>query len=197
MILNIYIDDTINDAEVNEELKNTYINASIKHNNHINNTEYYDAGFDLFTTENIHYKDIDKENNFVKINFGIKCSAYIININSETIGNVTHPTAYYLYPRSSISKTPLRMANGTGIIDSGYRGHIIGAFDIKKTITTDTNKLILDNQSPLIAQKYNRLTQICAPNLIPIIVNVVDYEEELGETTERGTGGFGSTGGVN
>ena len=33
--------------------------------------------------------------------------------------------SYYLYPRSSISKTPLRMSNSTGIIDAGYRGEII------------------------------------------------------------------------
>jgi hypothetical protein len=35
---------------------------------------------------------------------------------------------FYLYPRSSISKTPLMLANHTGIIDSGYRGNLIGAF---------------------------------------------------------------------
>ena len=34
---------------------------------------------------------------------------------------------YYLYPRSSISKTPLILANSVGIIDSGYRGNIKAA----------------------------------------------------------------------
>ena len=34
-----------------------------------------------------------------------------------------------MYPRSSIYKTPLRLANNTGIIDSGYRGNLMGAFD--------------------------------------------------------------------
>ena len=30
--------------------------------------------------------------------------------------------------------------------------------------------------------------------MIPIIVEIVDYREELGEETARGGGGFGSTG---
>ena len=37
--------------------------------------------------------------------------------------------SYYLYPRSSIIKTPLRMSNSVGIIDAGYRGNIIGCVD--------------------------------------------------------------------
>jgi dUTPase len=37
------------------------------------------------------------------------------------------------------------------------------------------------------------LVQICAPGLVPIIVELVDSLEELGETA-RGEGGFGSTG---
>ena len=41
---------------------------------------------------------------------------------------------------------------------------------------------------------YDKLLQICAPGLVPIVVKVVDDVDELGERTERGTGGFGSTG---
>ena len=33
--------------------------------------------------------------------------------------------SYYLYPRSSISKLNIRLANSVGIIDSGYRGKSI------------------------------------------------------------------------
>ena len=42
-------------------------------------------------------------------------------------------------------------------------------------------------------EKHNRLVQICGPGLCPIHVELVDSVEELG-TTERGSGGFGSTG---
>jgi len=37
--------------------------------------------------------------------------------------------AYYLFPRSSISKTPLRLANSIGLIDGGYRGEIVAMVD--------------------------------------------------------------------
>ena len=33
---------------------------------------------------------------------------------------------YYLYPRSSISKTPLIQTNSVGIIDRDYRGNVMG-----------------------------------------------------------------------
>ena len=34
-------------------------------------------------------------------------------------------SGYYLYPCSSIVKTPFKVANTVGIIDSGYRGEVI------------------------------------------------------------------------
>jgi dUTPase len=42
--------------------------------------------------------------------------------------------------------------------------------------------------------KFDRYIQICAPSLVPILVEIVDNIEDLGEETERGVGGFGSTG---
>jgi hypothetical protein len=41
----------------------------------------------------------------------------------------TKPCGFYLYPRSSISKTRMRLANSLGIIDAGYRGDLIAAVD--------------------------------------------------------------------
>jgi dUTP pyrophosphatase len=92
------------------------------------------------------------------------------------------PVAFYLYPRSSTgTKTPLRLANSVGIIDSGYRGPLIAAFDN-------------GNEDDFQIQDKQRLVQICAPDLsYPIYVILVDSEEELGKTN-RGSGGFGSTG---
>ena len=86
-----------------------------------------------------------------------------------------------MYPRSSISKSNLRLANNVGIIDAGYRGHLIGMFDLKYSDSITINK-------------FDRYLQICAPNLIPIVVEIVNSREELGEDTDRGNGGFGSTG---
>jgi len=42
------------------------------------------------------------------------------------------------------------------------------------------------------AHRYDRLLQICAPNLEPFLVQIVDQNNF--EETTRGSGGFGSTG---
>jgi dUTP pyrophosphatase len=89
---------------------------------------------------------------------------------------------FYLYPRSSISKTNLRLANSVGIIDSGYRGHLLAIFDILQNESVSTT-----------IEKHSRLLQICSGDLQPFIVRIVDDVMLLGETN-RGTGGFGSTG---
>ena len=139
-------------------LKHIYSERVLEHNEKMEK-EYYDAGFDLLNPEEI---ILDQENN-LKV----------------------RPTGYYLYPRSSISKLPLRLANNTGIIDSGYRGNIIGVFDV--------NKQLINNNIHNI-EKYQRILQLCAPNLIPIVVEIVNDINELDINTERGEGGFGSTG---
>jgi dUTP pyrophosphatase len=89
-------------------------------------------------------------------------------------------TPFYTYARSSISKTPLRLANNQGIIDAGYRGSLIGMLDCIKC--------------KYYTEPYSRLLQICAPGLVPIYVEIVDTIDELGPNTLRGEGGFGSTG---
>ena len=57
---------------------------------------------------------------------------------------------------------------------------------------------MLDNRSDkdYKIEKSKKLMQICAPTLEPIKVTLVNTLEELGNT-ERGDGGFGSTGNTN
>lgn len=85
--------------------------------------------------------------------------------------------SYYLYPRSSIAKTPLRMANCIGIIDSGYRGSIMALVDN-----------LSDQPYPVTAG--TRLFQICSPTLDKL---ALCFEIEL-PVSSRGNGGIGSTG---
>ena len=85
--------------------------------------------------------------------------------------------AYYLIPRSSISKTPLRMANSIGLIDGGYRGEIMAPCDNIK----DFNYSIKEGE---------RLFQLVASDSSPIHYEITDNLSE----TSRGSGGFGSTG---
>jgi len=97
-------------------------------------------------------------------------------------------SGYYLYPRSSIVKTSMRLANSVGIIDSGYRGEIMAVVD--KHDTSNDWKTVLKRD----CKQYDRLFQICAGDLQPFRVEIVDNESELSGITERGCGGFGSTG---
>lgn len=148
---------------INENIKKQYLN-------HCSFNEG-DSGVDLICPIDILIKP--GETKF--IDFGIKCEMYKI-MDAQLIKN----NSYYLYPRSSISKTNIRMSNSVGIIDSGYRGNIMAAVDNIK------------NEDYTI-KAGQRLFQICGPNLEELKVIVVDNVSELSES-ERGDGGFGSTG---
>jgi dUTP pyrophosphatase len=87
----------------------------------------------------------------------------------------------------------LRLANSVGIIDAGYRGNLTGMFDVVNIKSENTTNKDTD-YADYIGEAYSRYVQICAPGLTPIIVKVVKSLKDLGEATERGTGGFGSTG---
>jgi len=146
----------------NQDLKKLYIDLAEKHNHQTEN-----AGFDIFTPE---YTPC-LHGHVTKIDFQIKCKATMITDSGKQ-----YNTGFYMYPRSSLSKTPLRLANSVGIIDSGYRGNLIGAFDLLNDCAVKSG---------------DRLVQICAPGLVPIMIIIVD---EMTDDTMRGSGGFGSTG---
>jgi dUTPase len=93
-------------------------------------------------------------------------------------------TGYYLFPRSSIAKTQLMMANHVGVIDSGYRNNLLGAF----------RYLPLGEEKTYKIASGTRLVQICHPSLLPIYVSLLTDEKYLTKTQR--TGGFGSTGGT-
>lgn len=141
-----------------------------------NQQELPDAGFDLFVPSVL--ECVVEGRSTFKLNHEVKASmTWVRNDGNEMC------VAYYLYPRSSTgTKTPLRLANSVGIMDAGYRGPLIAA---------------LDNWSnePYEIEEGQRLVQICPPDLsnYPLYVSLVKTEEELG-VTERGEGGFGSTG---
>ena len=83
----------------------------------------------------------------------------------------------FLCPRSSISRTPLRLANSIGILDPTYRGEVIAALENTR-----------DDEYHI--RRGDRLVQLCLPDLKPFNVHITDVVTQ----TERGAGGFGSTG---
>jgi dUTP pyrophosphatase len=91
--------------------------------------------------------------------------------------------AFWLLPRSSVSRTPLRLANSVGLIDAGYRGDIMAAVDPVGTEESATFEV----------RDGDRYFQLASPDLLPWDeVRVVDAVP--GGDTLRGVGGFGSTG---
>ena len=119
-----------------------------------------DAGLDLYIIEDIEFKPMETK----LIKLGISC---------ESISG----KSYYLMPRSSISKTPLRMSNSIGLIDGGYRGEIMASCDNIKDYVYNVCR-------------GQRLFQLVSFDVSPIQYTL---KEELSDTS-RGSGGFGSTG---
>jgi dUTPase len=66
----------------------------------------------------------------------------------------------------------------------------MGVFDVVNI----PDNLSDSREADYFGRKLDRYVQICAPGLVPIIVQIVSSIEDLGEETERGGGGFGSTG---
>lgn len=151
-----------------EELYNLYTKKANEHNLATNENEHYNAGFDLFVPSE------------TQINGG-EVAFIKMGVKAEMIDHKNNPISYYMYPRSSISKTPLMVANHVGIIDSGYRGELTGAFRN------------VGGNGEYVVEKHTRLMQVCSPTLSPLYVYICENEAELSETV-RGEGGFGSTG---
>lgn len=123
-----------------------------------------DAGVDLFCPDTV----ICPARSTTKID---------LQVSARMIDEMGHQVSYMLLPRSSIIKTPLRLANSIGLIDSKYRGHITAFVD------NNSDQVYIVNQG-------DRLFQIVGPHLESLSVEVVDQLDQ----TERGEGGFGSTG---
>lgn len=90
------------------------------------------------------------------------------------------PKGYHIeiYLRSSTGKnTRLRLANGTGIVDSDFRGEVC---------------ILVDNISGVFARAFkgDRIAQMMIVKNVEVKFEIADTLEE----TERGEGGFGSTG---
>jgi len=125
-----------------------------------------DSGYDLYIPNTVTLPP----NSTTLVDLMIRCQLQASEQNIH---------GYYLYPRSSISRTPLRLANSVGIIDFNYRG---------------TLKVAIDNRSaePYEIKGGERLFQLCMPDLRPFKV-VLGH---VNKNTDRGEGGFGSTNSV-
>lgn len=82
-----------------------------------------------------------------------------------------------VFPRSSICEKDLFLTNSVGVIDSGYRGEIMAKF----------------KHSDLLADEYREGERIAQLIILPYPYIEFELADELSKS-ERGTGGYGSSG---
>lgn len=152
-----------------------------------------DAGFDLYATS------IEETKDFIVYHTGIA-----VEIPEGYVGMV--------FPRSSVTKYDLMLKNSVGIIDASYRGEIMCRFTkvindvyhdatilerpsgfwgfLKKLQKCDYIDLLYLPRKIKTYEVGDRVAQIVFMELPKITL----IESDGLSDTERGTGGFGSTG---
>lgn len=137
-----------------------------------------DAGFDLVAIDDGEIKDT-----YIQYKTGIA---------------IEPPPGHHteIFPRSSVSKTDLVLANSVGVVDQDYRGEILVRFKIVPPVTRSG---MLEEAEDQYTTKYFDLFKYKKGDRIAQLVlrktETAEYEwsDELSDT-HRGTGGFGSTG---
>ena len=125
---------------------------------------YTDAGMDLYATS-VEYHS----------------SSEIVSYNTGIALEIPEGYAGFIFPRSSIYKYDLQLTNSVGVIDSSYRGEI--KFKFRAT----------DIPISKLTKIYNVGDRIGQLIILPYPKVVFEEVDEL-QSTDRGDGGFGSTG---
>jgi dUTP pyrophosphatase len=133
-----------------------------------------DAGMDLTV---VNEPSVDSVNVYgtIKYDFGIA-----VEIPKGYVG--------LIFPRSSVYKSPTRLANAVGVIDSGYRGELSAQFDVALPayFASESGN---DDYEAKMYEKGDRAAQLL---ILPYPEIEFEEVEDLSET-ERGEGGFGSS----
>lgn len=145
----------------NEQVKELYTNHSTFHKG--------DSGLDLFIVENV----VIQPGEMKLVGLGVHCQ---LQSKSWYCPWKKNYHSYMMFPRSSISKTPLRVANSIGLCDSGF----VGELRVPLYNTSD---------KPFELKRGERYVQLVAPNLQETTFKIVSCLRN----TSRGAGGFGST----
>lgn len=169
------------------------------------------TGYDLIATSDPEIVGHLHPGNSTNIYTRIDYIQYRTNLKMEVIKdlitrNVTVP--YYIdydvlaFPRSSVSKYNLLLANSIGLLDADYRGEVLLRFkyiwqpeDLIYVPTPDGNKSGISSKIvgipnlDKIYKKGDKICQLKATRVENIEFRLVD---EL-DTSERAEGGFGST----
>lgn len=146
-----------------------------------------DAGYDIVATSNPIVVGEVYQGKFYK-------SISYIEYETDIIINPDSKLFSLLFPRSSISKYNLSLCNSVGVIDTGYRSSIKVRFNY---LSQPENYYIMESKNFLVAvdeskiyKKGDKIAQIIFTEHVhpSLIESSIDFD------SERGLGGFGSTG---
>ena len=99
--------------------------------------------------------------------------------------------AALVIPRSSVSKTRLRLTNSIGLIDPNYRGEWLAIFDVIKPLNQEeVDSLLTGNEVDGVYSYNDRIVQMFLIKRRKIKF----IHKTILSQTDRGKGGFGSTG---
>lgn len=100
--------------------------------------------------------------------------------------------------RSSMAASGILIPNGVGTIDADYRGEVMGLFYnlLHVSHSTYPPKIDLGDHRRYVIEEGDRIAQMSLCRVPEIAVRVSSNPGDFSdyEPTERGTGGFGSTG---
>jgi dUTP pyrophosphatase len=137
----------------------------------IKERDVMDAGFDLFIPDT---HVLLGSRTSIKLDHKVQIEYYKTTHHDGI--PVSKPSHIMMIPRSSMSKTSIRLANSVGLIDAGYRGNLMAFVDnLGKQRDVDAGTALFQ----LIVGEN------CE-------IQIVDTLSE----SKRGTGGFGSTGNI-
>jgi len=144
-----------------------------------------DAGMDLTAISQRTETGTDENGDYLEYGTGLA-----IEIPEGHVG--------LIFPRSSVSKKDLFLANAVGVIDSGYRGEIKLRFKLEQTFDAldswvDDQLYYKEGDRRFYANVYKVGDKIGQLMIIPYPHVELVETEELG-SSDRGEGGFGSTG---
>lgn len=123
-----------------------------------------DAGLDLTCT------GIESEVN--------ECGQFILIYHTDLAIEIPDGYVGYIFPRSSVSKKSVILANSVAVIDAGYRGELILKF---RNTSGDSIPAVYN-----VGDKIGQLVIMPIPTIEPV------FADDLSET-DRGEGGFGSS----
>lgn len=149
---------------IDSALRSEYETRMHDHNKRLDESSHPNSGFDILQPSEIILCSENALNNTLPL--GIMSAAYDIESGK--------PMAYYLFARSSINKTPMRVCNDATVIESDYRGELAASVDFVSGCDIESG------QSQYHIEIKDRYFQICMGNLMPFYVEIVNNLEDLG-----------------